>query len=801
MNFATETNQNYTTDPAIITDSENRIPLTNGTELHLKTSDNVVQKYIIDDLISDRGSSCLCYRVHLKAAKKRSFVLKEFYPKGKGVIRKSDSKIDMPSELSGDLARFEASVEVMKRISLENAYRHNVVGDILILHGNGTSFCRNEDYTGGRTWDQIEDHDFIQVLTCMKAIMRLLDHMHGSEYRYVYMDLKPENILLRASGSGILYDEPVFVDFDSVLTTGMHRLEETHTTAPYRPEGIIPRLTTGNKKRLKNISAAIDQYSFGILLKIKTEPFWPLLNVATQEACNTLIADLIELGSTGKGLPLGDVVSRIDEIIKLYNKPRQDMCKNSYDINKTKFNLLYKIVLPITVAVCIGLSAVYAFLVNQAGTAFSEPFRGNIGLMVFLAIMLLSFTVFSQGLKILLIYFASQQYNAKVASEELEKETCGSDITQYFLGNWKDSAFREGEDSIIHNKRQRRRRLLWIVLGASLIIALAASIRLNEFPVFLILGSLFLIFFMYADCIPSNHEFYKKACSGFSNDIQDEKISDERACFFEYEYEETGGTFDLSSDYYLNDELNLYQLKNKLSSQGGMFKTSFGHETKQRIYSMAIDRERNFQLIMGIVLVVLNSLVLMLDLMLFFGLNTEYFMLPLSAYSFITYIAIVINLAANIVQVYLVSGQEHRIAQLAFNSKFLEEKELENRLGKDILRGLVKNIDVVRGVYQYDAYLYSKPERLSVSLKDKLQLHHVDIANRGRLAITIWLLFCMAFSWMVWMRQVFITLPLLLIGTALLHYCLSRFILPYWSRKTMCRRIKRFKATQEKENA
>ena len=801
MDFATEINQNYTTDPSIITVSENRIPLTNGTELHLKTSDNVVQKYIIDDLISDNGSSCLCYRVHLKGAKQRSFVLKEFYPKGKGVIRKSDSKIDMPSELNDDLARFEASVEVMKRISLENAYRHNVVGDILILHGNGTSFCRNEDYTGGRTWDQIEDRDFIQVLTCMKSIIRLLDHMHGSECRYVYMDLKPENILLRSSGDGILYDEPVFIDFDSVLTAGIHSLEETHTTAPYRPEGIIPRLTTGNKKRLKNISAAIDQYSFGMLFKEKTESFRPLLNVASQDACDTLIADLILVGTTGKELPIGDVVSRIDEIIKLYNKPRQDMCKNSYDINKTKFNLLYKIVMPITVAVCIGLSAVYAFLVNQAGTAFSEPFRGNIGLMVFLVIMLLSFTVFLQGLKLLLVYFASQQFNAKVASQELQRETCGSDITQYILGNWKDSAFHEGEESIVHNSRQRRRRLLWVALAASLVAALLISVRLNKFPVFLILGSLFLILFMYADCIPSNNEFYKKACSGFANDIKGEEISDERACYYENEYDKTGGTFDLSCDYYLNDELNLYQLKNQLSSQGGQFRTSFEHETKQRIYGMAIDRERNFQLIMGIVLIVLNFLVLTMDLMLFFGLNTKYFMLPLSAYSFITYIVIAINLVANIVQVYLVADQESRIAQLAFNSKFLEEKELESRLGKDILHGLIKKIDIVRGVYQYDAYHYSKPNRGALAYKDKLQLHYVDIANRGRLSITIWLVFCMTFSWVVWMKQGFITLPLLLTAAALFHYFSSRFLLPYWSRKSMCRRIKHYKTTQEKKNA
>ena len=389
--------------------------------------------------------------------------------------------------------------------------------------------------------------------------------------------------------------------------------------------------------------------------------------------------------------------------------------------------------MPITVAICIGLSAAYAFLVNQAGTAFSEPFRGNIGLMVFGTLMLLSFTVFLQGLKLLLIYFASQQYNAKVASQELEKETCGSDITQYILGNWKDSAFREGEGSVVHNNRQKRRCFLWVVLAGSLIAALLISIRLNEFPVFLILGSLFLILFMYADCIPSNNEFYKKACSGFVNDIKDGEISNGRGCYYENEYDKTGGTFDLSCDYYLNDELNLYQLKNKLSSQGGQFRTSFAHETKQRIYSMAIDRERNFQLIMGIVLIVLNFLVLTLDLRLFFGLNTKYFMLPLSAYSFITYIVIVINLVANIMQIFLVSGQERRIAQLAFNSKFLEEKELEIRLGKDVLQGLVKKIDIVRGVYQYDAYYYSKPNRGALAYKDKLQLHYVDIANRGRL--------------------------------------------------------------------
>ena len=286
---------------------------------------------------------------------------------------------------------------------------------------------------------------------------------------------------------------------------------------------------------------------------------------------------------------------QLDKIIKLYNKPRLEMCKNSYEISKSKFDLLYKICLPAAIVVCVALSVIYSFLVRNGRTSFAEPFHGNVSMMLFMFAVLLFFVLALEGLELLLVYFVSQQHNAKVAARELEHETCGSDITLFILGDIKHSRFREGEDSKLHHRRQRRRLVLWIALGILLVTALGVSIRCNQFPLFLIIGAIALILFMYADCVPSNNEFYTRACGEFDNDATGkQKVRDARACFFEQEYDETHGTFDLASDYYKEDEINLYALKDELKKTGKA-KRSFSHEVKQRIYSMAIDRVKNDQ--------------------------------------------------------------------------------------------------------------------------------------------------------------------------------------------------------------
>ena len=304
---------------------------------------------------------------------------------------------------------------------------------------------------------------------------------------------------------------------------------------------------------------------------------------------------------------------------------------------------------------------------------------------------------------------------------------------------------------------------------------------------------------MYADFAPSNNEFYKKACGEFENDVKEkQKINDARACFFEDEFDETQGTFDLEAEYYKEEELNLYVLKEELK-KNGKAKLQFSHDVKQRIYSMAIDRVKNFQLITGIVLILLNFMALLLDLMYFFDLNVAYFMLSPKVTSIITYITIAVTLIANIVQICLVGRQERIIAQMAFNSKFLEEKELEKRFTAHVIDGQIKTIDIVRGIYQYDAFLYSKEYRESLAYKDKLQLHHVEIADKGRLAVTIWLIFCMAFSWFVWIGKKHYLFPILLVGTVAFHVLIDRYLLPLCSRKLMCWRVQRYKAAQENE--
>ena len=190
---------------------------------------------------------------------------------------------------------------------------------------------------------------------------------------------------------------------------------------------------------------------------------------------------------------------------------------------------------------------------------------------------------------------------------------------------------------------------------------------------------------------------------------------------------------------------------------------------------------------------------LLLDLMYFFDLNITYFMLPPEVYSIITYISIAFILAANIIQICLVGKQEGLIAQMAFNSRFLEKRELEKRFTKHVIDGVIKPIDIVRGVYQYDAYLYSKDTRESLAFKDKMQLHYVEIADKGRMAVTIWLVFCMAFSWIVWIGKNYYLFPFLLIGTIVFHVLMGRVLLPLCSRKLMCWRVQRYKAALENE--
>ena len=442
-----------------------RIPITNGAEIILKTPENKDQEFIIDALISDRGTSCLCYRVHLKGMKQRSFILKEFYPKGKGITRETDGGLVFPKELEDERTRFINAVQVMRNLSQENEFRHNIVGDVAILYGNGTVYCRNEDYTGSRTWNEIKDQDFLQVLTCLKAIARLLNYMHGDAYRYVYMDLKPENILLRDSGNGILYDEPVLIDFDSVLTKGTHTLNEVHTTVKYKSDA-IPAATTKNKKAVPvDINEKLDQFSFGVLFKEKTAPFQYLLNVETKSACDVISESLC--GVDGKDLPLEEAVSELDRLTKMYNKPRLDMCENSYKISKRKFDLLHRVLLPIAIIVSVGLAVIYAFLVRNTGTAFARPFHGKVSMMLFVLVILSCIVIALEGMILLLTYFSSQQHNAEVAAKELEHGTCGSDITLFVLGDMNKSKFREGEQSRLHHQRQKRRHILWIILGSS----------------------------------------------------------------------------------------------------------------------------------------------------------------------------------------------------------------------------------------------------------------------------------------------------------------------------------------------
>lgn len=212
-----------------------RSTLTIGTELLLTGGDDGYQyHYIVDDVESEEGASCICYKVHKKDEPGYSYLLKEFYPEASDESYRDENQeihLAQTTEIREAYTRYVGAINAMRKFQKNKQYSIFIGSekDVQVLHGNGTVYCINVDYYDKVIWKDHEDESLYDILTCAISIARFISYLH--EHGIAYIDLKPGNILLKRDGTNnIDYANPVFFDFDSVLPFDTYKIGQIHGT-------------------------------------------------------------------------------------------------------------------------------------------------------------------------------------------------------------------------------------------------------------------------------------------------------------------------------------------------------------------------------------------------------------------------------------------------------------------------------------------------------------------------------------------------------------------------------------------
>lgn len=213
----------------------NREALKNDCLITLKDRKGSLHTFVIKELLSRQGASCLSYVAGTKSGEE--IVLKEFYPKEDTLLR-SGLNLDISSVEKGRNDSFRKGIDNLK-IVLDIPKLERFIcaeaEDARLLEGNGTLYYTNKRVVGKSLKDIVRAPDSYPelILSSARAIMIFLKLLHDKGY--AYPDLKAEDILIPYDQNlkCYKYDNPMFYDFDAMIRFGDYS-EVDSTYGPFK---------------------------------------------------------------------------------------------------------------------------------------------------------------------------------------------------------------------------------------------------------------------------------------------------------------------------------------------------------------------------------------------------------------------------------------------------------------------------------------------------------------------------------------------------------------------------------------
>ena len=759
------------------------------------------------------GSSCLVYRS--LAPGNTPVILKELFPKClAAATRNPDGTINWPRikegiKLRESQKRFTDSVNIMKVISNDIDYRRYIGADrnIEVLEGNNTLYCVNEDFGTTYIWSDIKNESIHDVLECSLAIAMFLDYLH--QKGYVYVDLKPENIILPENGmQQIDYSNPKFIDFDSVLKNGVeYHMASVHGSPGYLPDYLpdnladeilgFTNISYEGPDRYVKADPKFDVYSLAKVLeyKIKKEDLDDLPGDLKRR-----IVTLCDSMKKEDGCPsMKEVIVQLKDFIRKLEARERIREGNRFKKNAERYEKRYFFVMVVTILSYLSMTIVCLALGVQSKWVLSHTFarsRATVYLGATLCVLLI-LIVFT--LKYTCFRLAINQEFSRIANQSYDSGLCTE--RNYFEYGYHLTVGKKRKDGGFY------RPYLWVVLFIMIVAVFLVSARLSSIPLFFALGFASIIAFMYADYLPKDNCTFacaaRRTYSGrFYSGIRIK--GNERALYFLDEYDECNkkDIFEPENPFYKENHLSVDRFILKPDEEEEYI-DNLDIQAIRNIYIMAWDTLINTKRIVHLVLLFITLLAVFLDIAAMSAFFTGYFHIPEIVFLPVTLIALVVNGAANIIAVYWDRAYAEEVVYFLFAARYYKEDVLRKQFRTDVKCLRILPVYIARGIQRYNEEIYVEgkypiirkyeDEEKKRFFSNRFLLQHLEIEEKRRIIIDIWLGFGILFSVLVWHMQILELFPVLLLTAVLLTYYMYHKGVSIILRRQMIRKIKKLK--------
>lgn len=781
-------------------DGENmkRKKIEKNTKLVLKSKSGEEFTYVVENMISDFGMSCICYkayRINKNGTGGKEVLLKQFNPIG-------DQKRE----------DFEKSVEIIQKLLSSKATKKYVCADneIEVLYDEETIYCENQYYKSFVSWKELANQkvNIYELLQTAISVIHFLRELHGLGLAYI--DLKPEDILIPLDEMGtVLFTQPMFFDFNSCLES--NRAYDANVLRNYTTERYRADIFSDYTLNEIEINVALENEMFANVLESLVERKYQTVSESVKARLVKLFEELRK--------SINSKWSEEQIEVELISIQEQILDEEHIGDDKhlkgriKKYNIIRIVFLIITIMGHVNITFRLVDLCLKVDKTISHEWLRKEMFSIFLLTVILIIV------KLLYWWLAERIANYYVSLKSYQERTNRYEYHIFRRGFRVNTTFQDDHES--NEKRQRRRLVLWFTLFVALVSSILISVIWRSFAVFLELGFISLLVFLYADFLPSQKEYYDLYLKSNGNPNWNAKV-----LFYQDEYNETG--FELEHEFY--KYRNLFELKrvilneyfdaSKLASinwhekmkclfdynyRYDMLKKQkvrqldlgYGVLHMRHVYKMCFDRIRNRQLIVMISSVVLMLAILGLDFSQYIEGVKVYFGFEQEMYLGITLLLNLFFLVISIYQILCVLPEEMLVSSLAYKSRYMLDESLSEQIVIDIAAGIIKKKDLARGLWQCWGYINTTTNyriRRALAMEftyERPLLHHTVITNRSRLAFTVWFLFGILFAFLVLQLQIYFLTPVLLFITAIVHYLLRKYLLPVLGKKKLIREIEK----------
>ncbi len=812
------------------------------TILTLKGEDGTKYTYEIEKLLpgSNNGATCLCYiALREEEGTSERIILKEFYPQNDSysIMRNSDNSLNIQelldsegteSELFHDLSFFKKSNKYIEKYNQNSTTSDGICAsnNTSFLVGNGTYYYENAYQPKSKSLKDcskqgdIKDDELLQIaIGYNKFLKKMHIFPNQSSNGDAMVDIKPDDVLVPVGKVGLLsYGSPKFYDFGSVLELNRtYPLSQISATPAYCPKEFD---SSRNKTGTADVSIFTEHYSlarvinsiFGQDNKKKGIP---------SKALDMIKESIIKM-QENKDFSDDNIESALTEARDKIREEEQRFHKGNLPHKKRLLNILRILLFIISIASYAAMTVVMGYLcLNREATYqyINDHNLSVIGIAVILGVITVALTLLKYGVFLL----SRSVLRIDTSCTYFERKIDGKSIN---TGEY--NTFRYGitraqttyiDTSSSNRRRQSIRHVLWASLTTVMVVSFVVSVIVKSFPLFVSVSLFAIIFQMYVDHFAGMYDYYNKCeCLGILKDIKHNSLRKKKAAYYLYEYTASSREsqpFDLNSNYYKEHNRNIYKMRELLVDEekdGEMPNFSFTPLIIRNIYKMAFDRIKNKNLILTIAVFIATVSAIFIGFASFTGKMTLFFRLSDASYIYVVMVMLILTTCANIYQIIFAFNDEKLVADYSYKSRFVLDFALNNLLVEDIIKKSLKNIDIVRGINQSEAIIASvvnRQSRKKMKHEDQIlyderepynakMLHHNDISDRRRLALTVLMGWGIVFALVVWQLNLyFLAIPSVLVAIGV-YSIVGYGLIPAITRKSTIKIIESLLNEQEK---